>query len=274
MSEVSENPSKNVLKTATGLVLEMWGGVLDLVYPPVCLLCRRDLDEKAVSEVKLTALCDDCLREMPLLEPPFCPQCGEQITRFRERCEDCEAETVFPFVWRQAAGAYRGNLQRAIALYKYAGKSALSEPLGRLMVESLAIRAVPLRVSELGEVRKWIVVPVPLHPSRQRERGFNQAERLARVVAREMGWQLNARDLRRTRKTPKQAGITDRLTRQRNVADAFSVVGAAQNLQPFAGQSVLLVDDVMTTLSTLNECVIAAKNGGANEVALLALARG
>ena len=191
--------------------------------------------------------------------------------RFRELCEACEREEILPFVWRQAAGAYSDTLRHAIALLKYAGKTALAEPLGLLMVSSLSERPVPLlRDTETGVAKVWTVVPVPLHPARQRERGFNQAERLARVVSREMGWTLNTQNLKRTRRTPQQAGIKEKKRRQENVADAFRVSG----VDAFEGQSVLLVDDVLTTLATATECAVALKNGGAEEVAVLVLARG
>ena len=252
-----------------------------MIYPPLCLLCGRDLEQDSDigsegdlithQEQEKGAICADCLREIRPLFPPFCPLCGEQILRFRELCEGCEREEILPFVWRQAAGAYSGNLQHAIALLKYGRKSALAEPLGLFMVESLKARPVPLlREGETETPKTWTVVPVPLHPTRQRERGFNQAERLARVVSREMGWTMNTRDLKRTRKTPQQAGIKEKKRRQENVADAFRV------LKPdaFEGKSVLLVDDVLTTLATASECAVALKNGGAKEVAVLVLARG
>ncbi len=245
-------------------------GLIDLIYPPVCLLCRRDIEDSGETEKTSTALCVECRKGLKPLEPPFCPRCGEAVTRFRDFCEECERGDVFPFVWRQAAGHYQGNLRQAIALFKYAGKGALAEPLGQFLVDSLKSRAIPLAQSETGERQQWTVVPVPLHPARFRERGFNQAERLARVLAREMDWPLNTSDLRRTRKTSKQAGITEREKRRKNVADAFE----AAHPEAFSGRSVLLIDDVMTTLSTLRECTIAVKNAGAERAALLTLARG
>ena len=272
---------KSLRKGGSQIVKAIIEGILDLIYPPICLLCRRDLEQgsEAGSEEnsignqrqEKRAICADCLREIRPLLPPFCPLCGEQIIRFRELCEVCEREEPLPFVWRQSAGAYGGNLQHAIALLKYGGKSALAEPLGLFMVESLKARPVPLLCKTETEIPKvWTVVPVPLHPTRQRERGFNQAERLAKVVSREMGWIMNTQDLKRTRKTPQQAGIKEKKRRQENVVDAFR----ALKPDAFEGQSVLLIDDVLTTLATAFECAVALKNGGAKEVAVLVLARG
>jgi ComF family protein len=111
-----------------------------------------------------------------------------------------------------------------------------------------------------------LLVPVPLSAARRRERGYNQAEALARVLATASGWSLDT-GLARIRATPPQVGL-DRAARQRNVRDAFAWAGPA-----LAGQHVLLVDDVLTTGATADECAAVLKAAGAAWVGLVTVAR-
>ena len=237
-------------------------GLIDILFPPVCLLCRIAIDHGS--------MCETCFKELTPLKPPFCKACGESITPVETLCADCSASTPRPYRCRHSAGAYNGTLRKAIALYKYAPKGALAEPLGRFLLNSLSQRPIPLLINDEGELNCWTVVPVPLHPTRFRERGFNQAARLAQIVADEYQWKLDPTSLRRVRKTRQQAGGLDRNKRFDNVANAFEITKP----QAFEGASVLLVDDVSTTMATLNECAHAVRNGGATEVSCLTLARG
>ena len=185
-------------------------------------------------------------------------------------CEPCEAGNEPPFAWSQAAGMYQGALKDAIHLLKYNGKAALAEPLGRMLAESLAAET-PLMAQRPENVPAFdAVVPVPLHPARQRERGFNQAERLARVVAREKNWLLDANGLRRIRRTAPQARMNSAAERAANIREAF----VARSPLHFENQSVLLVDDVLTTMSTVREAAGAMRNAGAIRIGVIALARG
>src|SRR5262249_26772570 len=113
------------------------------------------------------------------------------------------------------------------------------------------------------------VVPVPLHPSRLRERGFNQAERLARIMAQERHWKLDANGLLRVRPTSSQTNLP-RTERAANVRGAF----APREPMRFAGKAVLIVDDVITTSATLKEAARVVREAGATRVCVVALARG
>lgn len=155
---------------------------------------------------------------------------------------------------------YAGLLMNAIQRFKYSSETHLASPLGGLL--SRFARTL------LPHPEEFVTVPVPLHTHRLRERGFNQGLLLARVVASELGTLLDYLSLIRKRDTPSQTGL-GRKERRRNVAKAFSVTSAAI----FKGTRVLLVDDVLTTGSTLNECAKTLKKSGALEVICLALAR-
>lgn len=246
------------------VILEAWNGLLDLVYPPVCLVCRR--------WIAAGALCDMCCRSVCPILPPLCDRCGVPVPAERMVCRECEEGPEPSFDWSQAMGQYTGPLRTAIHHLKYHGKTALAVPLGQMLAQSLDRSATPLFAprSDPSLPAFDAVVPIPLHPSRLRQRGFNQAERLARVLAAERGWRLDTTGLRRVRRTEVQALLTSREERAANVRNAF----VARSPTHFWNQSVLLVDDVLTTGATTNEAAHVLRNAGATRVAVLALARG
>ena len=161
-------------------------------------------------------------------------------------------------------GLYARNLRKAILQLKFHGREYLGHRLGALLAR--AWEALP-------ETDSAIVAPVPLHPSRKRERGFNQAELLARGLVRslrkeESGLRLVAGSLRRTRATVPQVGLSVSARRE-NVSGVFSV-GRPEDVR---NRTVVLVDDVMTTGATLSACAAALKRAGAARVLALSLAR-
>ena len=245
----------------TGQAAYIANGLLDLLYPPLCLLCEARLESGA--------MCADCQRQITPLLPPFCDRCGVSIRPDCIICEPCENGNEPPFHWAQALGTYDGPLLEAIHLLKYNGKAALAEPLGLLLARSLD---APTQLIKLREGRPAFdaVVPIPLHPARQRERGFNQAERIAQVVAREWNWKLDSSGLRRVRRTRPQARMNSAEERAANIRDAF----AARSPLHFENQHVLLIDDVITTTSTLRAAANAVRDAGATRICVLALARG
>ena len=150
-------------------------------------------------------------------------------------------------------------MRQAILLFKYGGRPSLGRHLGRLMAEA---------AEGLFDLRQFdLVIPVPLHPARERERGFNQAALLARKVGRACGLRVGTRMLRRVRATEAQSG--GRQAREANVKGAFSVARPGQ----VQDRRLLLIDDVLTTGATVNECAKALLAAGAAEVAVYTLAR-
>jgi ComF family protein len=155
------------------------------------------------------------------------------------------------------AGPYEGPLRRAIHLLKYEGITPLARPLG----ERLALAANPFAGYDA-------IVPAPLHWGRRWNRGFNQADLLAREVSRRTGIPVDRR-LLRTRPTPPQAGLSA-AERRRNLQGAFAAAGEKAAIK---GKNLIVIDDVMTTGATLEACARVLKRAGAAEVAALALAR-
>ena len=150
-----------------------------------------------------------------------------------------------------------GVLREAIHAFKYDGITALAAPLADLMADYWKDHPMAIDVA----------VPVPLHRSRERRRGFNQAVHLARELSARVGITVDEGILMRHRRTAAQVSL-DVTERQQNVRDAFTCVG-----QGAAGKDVLLIDDVCTTGSTLEACAVALRRGGARSVRALTLAR-
>jgi ComF family protein len=153
-------------------------------------------------------------------------------------------------------GSYEGTLRELIHLFKYGRMKPLARTLGANLVSALP-----------RDQRFDVVVPMPLHWRRQWQRGFNQAELLARRTARSYGIPVS-NAVRRIRSTAAQAGLSN-AQRRENVAGAFQL----RNRRAIEGRRVLLIDDVMTTGATASACALALKRGGAAAVTLLALAR-
>ena len=238
-------------------------GLVDLVYPPCCLVCGERLDEGV--------FCEQCTQGIKAVPPPFCDRCGAPISPDRRVCGRCEQGPGPPYEWSQALGQYTGTLREAIHRLKYNGKRALAEPLGMLLEASIDSSSSPLIRRDLpnGQAAFDVVVPVPLDAWRMRRRGFNQAERIARVVARERGWRVEADSIVRVRRTRSQTALAPD-ARIENVRGAF----AARSSMCFAGRTVLIVDDVVTTGSTVTACADAARSAGATRICVVALARG
>lgn len=210
---------------------------------------------------------------LDLLYPVRCGGCGAAGKGLW--CESCDAraQRLLPHdrmrrvaltaPWESvefavaSAALFAAPLREAIHALKYDGTPGMSEPLARLMGEAL----------QPGDHACDAIVPVPLHPARQRERGYNQSELLARQLGGLLGAPLDGRVLRRARHTHYQAQL-GAAERRLNVQGAF--VAVAERAR---GKRILLVDDVLTTGATLGECAMALIGAGATYVSAITLAR-
>ncbi len=207
---------------------------------------------------------------LDLLFPPRCVGCGRGGHWF---CPDCVAAIAPGPAWRDGleplaglwvTGLYEDPLRTAIHALKYEGKRQLAAPLGQLL---LATYRRQMQGAALA--RFDAVLPVPLHPRRQTERGYNQSALLARELSRGAGLPLLADALLRRRDTPQQVGL-DPPARRANVAGVFACPTDHAALE---GKTLLLIDDVCTTGATLAACAGALRAAGARAVWGLALAR-
>ncbi|MGH7389104.1 MAG: ComF family protein, partial [Candidatus Rokuibacteriota bacterium] len=164
---------------------------LDLLYPALCPLC-----DAVLGAGRRDPLCGGCWATMPRLAPPLCPRCGASIGAFasplaQESCGGCLVEPP-SWDWARAAAPYVGPVRQALHALKFHGRRALAAPLGDLLVERCG-PALPDDVDAL--------VPVPLAPARERDRGFNQARLLTERAATALGRPVRARWLARARPT-------------------------------------------------------------------------
>ncbi|MGB7217696.1 MAG: ComF family protein [Vicinamibacterales bacterium] len=229
-------------------------GLLAVLLAPVCAACGAILDRPTRGPV-----CAGCWASILPLTPPLCDRCGDVLPTWRStsvwaaQCPRCR-RTRRQVDRARAIGAYDGALRAVIHALKYEGRRSLARPLAALM------RA---RGADVLEGSDWLV-PVPLHRSRRRERGFNQAADLARHLGPPV-----REALRRVRPTRTQTELPQ-AQRHHNVRDAFALAVAAGEL---AGTAIVLVDDVSTTGATLDACARVLKEAGVREVRALTAAR-
>jgi len=197
---------------------------------------------------------------LDLIFPPRCEVCrGLGPETF---CENCRKKISFlrPSAFTHSVGIYEGALKSAIWRFKFKKRTALADPLGVLMVKYLNHHL------EMNEID--LVVPVPLHERRLRERGFNQSELLSHVISKYYDIPTVSGVLFRTKETHPQFDLP-REQRLRNVRGAFELKGASL----LKDRDILLVDDIYTTGSTVSECTYVLKSGGARKVHVLTLSR-
>ena len=231
---------------APGVWRQIREALLDLLFPPRCVGCRRPG----------TWLCPECRGRIEHVTGPLCPCCGRPVTQSDRLCSVCCRMTP-PIEGIRSAAYFEGVLREAIHRFKYRGVRALARPLGQLMAEQWSAYHIPAEV----------LIPVPLHPARLAERGYNQATLLARELGTAIGLPVEAGSLLRIRATTPQI-ILDAAARQENVRGAFQCLD-----EQIAGRLVVLIDDVCTTGATLSACSAALKGAGAGSVWAYTLAR-
>ena len=214
--------------------------LLDFVAPPLCVVCRN------LSE---TLLCPTCQRNLDALRirKPYCRRCGTPLRGWQ--CPKCHGRSL-QFDRARGVFLYTGPVASVVESLKYQGFRGL----GRWMAREMA--AVVPRQEEIHGI-----VPVPLHPARIRERGFSQTRLLARELAAILGVPM-APVLRRVRYTRSQTTLSPQ-ERRRNLRGAFALTVPPDQVQ---GKTWLLVDDVMTTMTTLNEAARPLRRASAGRI--------
>ncbi|MDH7603191.1 MAG: ComF family protein [Armatimonadota bacterium] len=227
-----------------------WEGVLDIVYPPFCLICGTPNQEY---------LCTECTERIIFIEYPFCRRCGGP--RVRPAAAYCECtDREYWFEQARSVGVYEGVLRDAIHALKYDLRKVMADPLARLM-----IRAFPNLYAGL---QPDLVIPIPIHSTRLLERGFNQSSELGKRLAQELRIPFNDKLLVKHTNTPDQIGLPEQ-QRALNVRGAFAVTRTKDVL----GNKILLVDDVFTTGATANEAARTLRQAGASSVYIYTVAR-
>lgn len=230
----------SILTQSAGLIRRSWGHLLS----QDCLLCGANSGE--------TLLCQACETDLPRPSSPACPRCALP-TLHGEVCGRCLVRPPY-YDATSAAFRYAFPIDKLVQSFKYGHRLALAGYFGRQLAW----------LSEIGAAD--LIIPLPLHPLRLRERGFNQALELARPVGKACRIPIDARSCSRIRHTAIQADLPWR-ERARNVRGAFHCTS------DYTNKRLLLVDDVMTTGASLNELARTLKLHGAAQVALLVVAR-
>jgi ComF family protein len=232
------------------------GKILDVLFPPRCPACARHLASRSV--------CSSCLAALAFIQSPLCPICGLPFAGAGRdhRCTHCLArppqyDSARACVGYETSSERPSTIAAIVHRYKYARDVTLAPILGELLADRYRARS-----------GHDLIVPVPLHISRLRWRGFNQALLLAKPLARKTKAPLAPFALRRTRPTRPQVGL-DEPGRRRNIARAFDV----RHPEQVRSRSILLVDDVYTTGATVNECARMLRRAGAERVDVFVLAR-
>jgi len=236
-----------------------------LLFPADCRICREPL-----LRASRLPVCQDCCDAVVPIEGSLCPVCGERILTFSrgeldadpEPCGQCRRAAP-AYSQAIAYGAFEDALRETIHLLKYDRVLPAADFLGGKL--SATLLQLPATDSP-----GWLVVPVPLHARKLRQRGFNQSELIARAACKRfpMAVQLNTKCLVRQRETIPQAGLT-RHQRRENIRGAFAVRDATT----VRGRDVLLVDDVFTTGTTISECARVLLRAGAARVYAATVAR-
>lgn len=237
-------------------VRQFFTALLDVILPPICHICHS-----FIPDAEKLHICPTCRDKLPLVSSPLCPICGIPFIGAGgdHRCAACLTNPPH-FDMARAPFLYEGSIRDMIHSLKYSRLTHLRAPLALLMLA---------RVREImSDHNPHLIIPVPLHRSRLRQRGFNQAVLLGTAISRHLSLAMLPDVLVRTRPTEPQIELSA-AERRLNVRGAFKV----NRVNHVAGKRILLLDDVMTTGSTMDECAKELKKSGADMVIAATIAR-
>jgi ComF family protein len=230
--------------------------LLNLIFPPVCPVCQSLFDKQG----KDLVICPACRKAIRPARSPYCPCCGLPFPAGKPHlCATCLKERRY-FAIHRTCASYEGALKEAIHRFKYEGVLPLRRVLGDLLL--------PVLKAMRREHPVDVLVPIPLHIRRLRERGYNQALILVRELNKRTGIPYQERALAKIKDTPMQISLKKR-ERGKNLKGVFEV----KDPEAIQGKAVVLVDDVYTTGATVNECARTLLKAGAKQVAALTVAR-
>lgn len=233
-------------------------GLSSLVYPRTCLVCRKSLK----SECSDALVCLSCWSDIKLNTPPFCFKCGRKLLENESAnniCFDCTIK-VMHFDRAFSPCSYDGTIKKLLHAFKYKNIDYLDEILAKPMIDFVKEYNLPINKIDM-------IIPIPLHKTKIREREFNQSSLLAKHISKEFNKEISEGLLIRHLNTRTQTELNDR-DRLTNIKGAFSI----KDRSCVKDKDVLLIDDVLTTGATCSEAAFVLKNSGAKSVFVLTLA--
>lgn len=240
------------------MIRRLINNFIDILYPKFCLICHSRVKDNDLDNL----VCLNCWSKIKKNVPPFCRRCGRNIKDnpiLKNICGQCQ-RIDFGFDRALSPCRYEGVLKELISQFKYQGKDYLGRTLSRLLIDFVREYNLELNLFD-------VIMPVPLHKRKLREREFNQAQILSEFLASKLNMELSKEELMRIRDTSTQTDLTDRM-RWINVKDSFTVK-KENNLKR---KNILLIDDVLTTGATCSEAARVLKEAGAAVVFVLTLA--
>ena len=233
-------------------------GLADIVYPKTCPGCKNTIDKQTADKF----ICTSCQAKIKINRPPFCQKCGRHLETLNLKINICPGclKSKLNFDRAFSPCIYEGVIKELIHEFKYKGKEHLYKPLSKIMIDFIKEYRLPIEYLDL-------IIPMPLHKTRLREREFNQAEALSKPIASEFNKTLASSLLIRHRLSRTQTELPTH-KRFENVANSFSVT----KNNDLINKNLLIIDDVFTTGATSSEAALALKEAGANKVLILTLA--
>ncbi len=237
----------------------MFQAILDIIYPVRCPLCTEIIIPKGET------ICPSCRKKLPFVQEPKCMKCGKPLDyEEKEFCSDCERKN-YHFDKGYAVWLYSEEMKRSLANFKYHSQKEYAEfYVGEI------VRKYGVIVNKLAPD---VIVPIPIHRSKRRERGYNQADILAKGIGKALGITVLSDLLIRNRKTIPQKNLSD-VERLHNLLEAFQFNEITAKRYHKTISKVLLVDDIYTTGSTMEACTNILKLNDITEVYYIVLCIG
>lgn len=239
---------RNLLK-----VLEkVFGFCVQLLFPLRCPICDEIVTPYGEK------ICLECIKKVKLITQPWCMQCGKKLNNNTNYCEDCR-RTQHKYIRGRALYEYR-SVSLSLYRYKYGGRREYADFYGEEICRYLG--------DFIQKVKPDGLVPIPLHPKRQKKRGYNQAELLARAVGKYSGVPVYSKLVKRTKNTT-PLKLLNPTERQNNLKKAFNISQNDVKLN-----TVIIIDDIYTTGSTIDEVADVLKKSGTDNIYFITLAAG
>ena len=226
--------------------------ILDILYPPICFVCEKSLTDNE----KEKRVCDNCLNSISINNTLFCPECRARLANNEKICHKNSLYLL------AAATSYNNEIaQKLIWELKFNRRTIAAYPLAEMLGKYI--------YSLNFDFKDYLVIPIPLSKSRERERGFNQANEISKLLSYKMGLKIVNGALVRIKNTKPQTETNEWLERKINITGCFKI----KNPELIKGQKIILLDDVFTSGSTLTEAAKILKSAGAKKIIGLVTAK-